>query len=110
MSDPRRARICAESELAERQARGFFVAGREVVLVRVGTAVHAYVNRCPHRGTSLDWAPNRFMSADGQHLQCATHGALFRPEDGVCVLGPCAGEKLEPLRIERVDGDVWLVR
>lgn len=110
MSTPVRARVCAQSELPNRQARGFFVAGLEIVLIRIDDAVHAYENRCPHKGTSLDWAPNRFMSADGEHLQCATHGALFRPHDGVCVLGPCAGDQLTRLPIECVDGAIWLVR
>lgn len=110
MSTSPRERVCAQSELPNRQARGFFVGDVDIVLIRIDEVVHAYENRCPHKGTSLDWAPNRFMSADGEHLQCATHGALFRPHDGVCVLGPCAGEKLSPLRIECLDGDVWLVR
>ena len=105
-----RQRLCAEAELPERGARGFAADGLEVVLVRRGAAIFAYHNRCPHRGTTLDWAPDRFMSADGELLQCATHGALFRVEDGSCVGGPCQGDRLAALRIERVDGEVWLVR
>lgn len=105
-----RVRLCAEAELVESFARGFFVAGFELVLARLGSEIFAYQNRCPHRGTTLDWAPDRFMSADGKLLQCATHGALFRIEDGFCVSGPCQGQALAPLCIECVDGDVWLVR
>ena len=44
-----------------------------------------YVNSCPHLGSPLDWVPNRFLSADGRHVLCATHGALFRIEDGKVV-------------------------
>jgi nitrite reductase/ring-hydroxylating ferredoxin subunit len=85
--------------------------GRDEVLVtRMGEQLFAYENRCPHRGTTLDWAPDRFMTEDSTHLQCATHGALFRLEDGVCVQGPCLGQALTALCIERVDGQVWLVR
>lgn len=105
-----RVRLCAERELPLLGARGFFAAGLELLVARRGDAIFAYENRCPHRGTTLDWAPDRFMSADGELLQCATHGALFRIEDGHCVLGPCQGQQLTPLRIERVDGEVWLVR
>jgi nitrite reductase/ring-hydroxylating ferredoxin subunit len=36
------------------------------------------------------------------------HGALFRPEDGFCVSGPCAGESLKQLKLELRDGAVWL--
>jgi nitrite reductase/ring-hydroxylating ferredoxin subunit len=105
-----RVRLCAEHELPALGARGFHAAGVELLVVRRGDAIHAYENRCPHRGTTLDWAPDRFMSADGELLQCATHGAVFRIEDGFCVHGPCQGELLTPLNIERVDGEVWLVR
>jgi nitrite reductase/ring-hydroxylating ferredoxin subunit len=105
-----RVRLCAEQELPSSGARGFHVLGLELLVVRRGEAIFAYQNRCPHRGTTLDWFADRFMSADGELLQCATHGALFRIEDGFCVDGPCQGEQLNPLRIERVDGEVWLVR
>lgn len=103
-------RVCSEAELPDGQTRGFFIDGLELVIARRGAKLYAYLNRCPHRGTTLDWLPDRFMSADSQHLQCATHGALFRIEDGVCLRGPCLGESLTAQRIECVDGDVWLVR
>ena len=56
-----------------------------------------YHNRCPHRGTPLDWQPGQFLDREGAHLVCATHGALFRLADGFCVAGPCAGDALSPL-------------
>ncbi len=65
---------------------------------------HAYVNRCPHAGTPLDLWPNEFLSEDGQHLVCATHGAIFGPDTGACLEGPCPGARLERLPIER-DGE-----
>ena len=65
-----------------------------------------YVNSCPHTGVNLEWMPDRFFSADGRYLQCATHGALFRPEDGYCVGGPCTGQSLQPLVSRVEDGFV----
>jgi len=65
-----------------------------VAIVRDGI-LHCYLNRCPHRGTELDWIPGRFLDPAGQHLQCATHGALFDMVSGVCIAGPCHGEALE---------------
>jgi nitrite reductase/ring-hydroxylating ferredoxin subunit len=105
-----RLRLCAEAELPERGARAFHAGGLEVLLARRGGAIYAYQNRCPHRGTTLDWVPDRLLSADGEMLQCATHGALFRIDDGFCVGGPCLGDRLASLCIERIDGEVWLVR
>jgi nitrite reductase/ring-hydroxylating ferredoxin subunit len=68
---------------------------------------HAYVNRCPHRGTPLDLWPNEFLSADGRLVVCATHGAAFAPDTGRCLDGPCPGTALERLAVSR-DG-AWLV-
>jgi len=61
----------------------------------------AYVNCCPHVGTPLDLWPNEFWSEDGRHLVCATHGAVFAPDTGVCVEGPCPGARLEELAVVR---------
>ncbi len=69
---------------------------------------HAYVNRCPHAGTPLDWWPNEFWTEDGRYLICATHGAVFGPDTGICVDGPCPGARLERLVVER-DGDALLI-
>ena len=69
---------------------------------------HAYVNRCPHVGTPLDLWPNEFFTEDGRWLVCSTHGAIFTPSTGVCVAGPCAGDRLHPLPVRR-DGDVLVV-
>jgi len=62
---------------------------------------YAYVNRCPHAGAPLDAWPNEFFTEDGRFLICATRGAIFAPETGVCVEGPCPGARLQPMRVER---------
>ena len=72
--------------------------------MRRGPAVHAYVNRCPHRGTPLDLVPDQLFHRDGRHLVCATHGAIFRVEDGVCISGPCYGDQLTPVPLADRDG------
>jgi hypothetical protein len=53
--------------------------------------------------------PDRFISADGGFIQCATHGARFRFEDGYCVGGPCAGQSLRALAVSVHNGAVWLL-
>jgi nitrite reductase/ring-hydroxylating ferredoxin subunit len=67
---------------------------------------HAYVNRCPHAGTPLDLWPNEFLSEDGRHLVCATHGAVFGPDTGICLEGPCPGARLERLPVRREGEDL----
>jgi nitrite reductase/ring-hydroxylating ferredoxin subunit len=68
-------------------------------VVNHGGRHHAYVNRCPHAGTPLDLWPNEFWTEDGQYLICATHGAIFAPDSGVCVEGPCPGARLERVAV-----------
>jgi nitrite reductase/ring-hydroxylating ferredoxin subunit len=67
---------------------------------------HAYVNRCPHAGTPLDQWPNEFLTEDGRYLICATHGAVFAPDTGRCLEGPCPGARLERLSVEGRGGEL----
>ncbi|HKK04256.1 MAG TPA: Rieske 2Fe-2S domain-containing protein [Gammaproteobacteria bacterium] len=103
-----RHRLCAVAELAEAQARQFALPLAErsldVFVVKWRGHLYAYINSCPHTGAGLNWVPHEFFDPDYQHLQCATHGALFRPDDGVCVWGPCAGQALSPVAVEIEDG------
>jgi nitrite reductase/ring-hydroxylating ferredoxin subunit len=77
-------------------------------LVRVGDAVHAYVNHCPHAGRQLNQLPDRFLTPDGKLIQCMAHGALFEMTTGECVGGPCAGESLTRIDVVVVAGQIQL--
>lgn len=86
------------------------VTGEEpAFLVRYQGRVRAYLNRCAHVPVELDWLPGRFFDDSGLYLICATHGALYEPESGRCVAGPCRGGRLIPLKVEERDGGVYLV-
>ena len=63
----------------------------------------AYVNRCRHMATPLDFVRDEFLSDDGRYLRCYTHGALYEFATGLCIEGPCKGESLYrlPVRIDR---------
>lgn len=102
--------LCALSDIVDGQAKGFtFGSGLHqlnVLVARQGNQAFAYVNSCPHVGTPLDWQPDRFMSVDGLMLQCATHGARFLIENGLCIHGPCKGESLQPLTLQITDGQI----
>jgi nitrite reductase/ring-hydroxylating ferredoxin subunit len=78
---------------------------RSVLVGRVDGEWRAYVNECRHRALPLDLGASSPMSEDGEHLLCHQHGALYRRRDGMCVLGPCAGEKLTPVAVARVVED-----
>jgi nitrite reductase/ring-hydroxylating ferredoxin subunit len=108
----RRVALCRAEELAEGTGRGFRLGeGTEqvaVFVIRWRGALYAYRNSCPHVGTPLDWLPDRFFDRAGAFLLCGTHGALFRPEDGLCVRGPCTGKHLAAAPIRVDDGVVRL--
>lgn len=78
-----------------------------LILVRLGEVAHAYLNICPHAGRRLDWAPGKFLLKDGI-LICAAHGASFQTGDGLCVGGPCRGDRLRAVDVAVVDGEVRL--
>jgi len=75
----------------------------DAFLVNDRGRLHAYVNRCRHMATPLDFIRDQFLSADGRYLMCYTHGALYEFGTGVCVDGPCKGEALHrlPVRVDR---------
>lgn len=77
-------------------------------VVRVGDAVHAYLNRCPHAGRPLNFMPGRFLTPDGELLQCHAHGALFEKHTGLCIAGPCVDESLRRIAVHLADGQVRL--
>jgi nitrite reductase/ring-hydroxylating ferredoxin subunit len=76
--------------------------------VRWHGGVYAYVNQCPHAGGPLDFE-GQIIESSGRYLMCARHGAIFEPDTGKCVGGPCRGARLTPLAVhETADGSVWL--
>ncbi|CAG9171792.1 hypothetical protein LMG23992_02036 [Cupriavidus laharis] len=77
--------------------------------VRFDGVVHGYLNQCAHVPMELDWQEGRFFESSGLYLICATHGAMYEPDSGQCVGGPCRGAALAKLRIEERDGKVFWV-
>ena len=109
LADPPMRALCRVDEIAEGGSRGFGPAPggfTGLFAVRRGGQVYVYVNSCPHIGTPLDWTPDRFLTADGQRIVCATHGAEFGIEDGACLRGPCLGGRLETVMIQIKDGTI----
>jgi nitrite reductase/ring-hydroxylating ferredoxin subunit len=40
-------------------------------------------------------------------LICATHGALYEPDSGVCIDGPCRGTRLAPVAMNERGGGIY---
>lgn len=68
----------------------------------------AYLNSCPHTGANLNWQPGQFFSYDDKFIECSLHGALFEKGSGLCVRGPCTGQKLRAIKLMEKDGCLYL--
>lgn len=94
--------------IADGKARNYVleIGGRRFhgFVVRRGEQVFGYVDGCPHMGLPLAQKLDDYMSADGSLIACSWHGALFEPDTGRCVGGPCIGAALRPWPVEVRDG------
>ena len=75
-------------------------------VVRHGGRVVGYLNRCAHVPVALDWFEGEFFDSGKLYLMCSTHGALYAPESGACVGGPCRGGHLRPIAVREADGRI----
>ena len=104
------ARLCALGDIADPGTKGFVFREGEALfagfLLRRGDAVVGYIDRCPHIGTPLGFIKDRYLTRENDLIVCATHGALFRLGDGLCIAGPCEGQALWTWDVEVVGGEV----
>jgi nitrite reductase/ring-hydroxylating ferredoxin subunit len=104
--------LCRSDALAERgQAVLFdvlhFRQPAHAFALRFEGRVVAYLNRCVHVPTELDWQPGEFFDSAKEYILCSIHGAAYHPADGRCVSGPCGRGRLTVLRVEERDGQVY---
>ena len=104
--------LCSLAELEQTGSHGFAVGEGDWPLrgfvVKTATGIAAYVNYCPHAGHPLNIRPNRFLTPDGNLILCCSHGALFARDNGLCIAGPCQGQRLTPIPVDVVSGYVLL--
>ncbi len=104
--------LCRADELQE---RGLAV-GFDVLLwrqpargfaLRFDGNVVAYLNRCAHVPTEMDWQPGQFLDADKRFIICSIHGATYEPRTGRCTGGPCDRGRLMAIDVSERDGQVY---
>lgn len=78
-------------------------------VVRYNGEVYGYINQCAHVPVELDWNEGDFFDLTRHYLICATHGAHYQPQTGYCVMGPCKGRSLKPLKVLEQDQQVFLM-
>jgi nitrite reductase/ring-hydroxylating ferredoxin subunit len=104
--------VCASADLEERGKAVVFdvMLWREparAFALRFDGRVVAYMNRCAHVPTELDWQPGEFLDLDKRWIICSIHGATYEPTDGYCIAGPCRGQRLMALQVVERDGQVY---
>ena len=101
--------LCTLADLADPGSKGFMFREGDYLFLgfvtRTGGKVAGWIDRCPHAGMPLAMLPDRYLTREGNLILCASHGALFRPSDGLCLGGPCAGKSLWPWAVT-VEGGV----
>ena len=109
----KKTKIYKFDDLSDIDARGLVATvdgkQRNIFVVRKGAQVFAYLNWCPHNQVLIDQIPNKFFNSDMSYIQCSKHGALFKINNGLCVEGPCEGERLKSLDVNIEDGIIYLV-
>jgi len=104
-------RLCASADLVERGRAVLFDvlhfhAPARAFALRFDGRVVAYLNRCVHVPTELDWQPGEFLDAEQRFIVCSIHGASYEPGDGRCVGGPCGTGRLVTIAAVESDGAV----
>ena len=69
------------------------------LLLRSGTEVKAYVNRCAHFGVPLAARQDLLIFQAHTSLTCNVHYARYRWSDGTCAGGECEGVGLLPIPV-----------
>ena len=104
--------LCASDALAERgSACVFDVLHRgesaRAFALRIEGHVVAYLNRCVHVPTEMDWQPGEFLDGAREWILCSMHGAAYDPRNGRCIGGPCGRGRLTPIEVRELDGQVY---
>jgi nitrite reductase/ring-hydroxylating ferredoxin subunit len=77
-------------------------------VVRQGGKVYAYQTCCAHLGHPLNWMPDGFLTKDNTAIICASHGAQYEIDTGLCFRGPCIGKSLRTLDVEIRGGTIYV--
>ncbi|HTY71650.1 MAG TPA: Rieske (2Fe-2S) protein [Actinomycetes bacterium] len=75
----------------------------DVVVVRIGARMAAFLNQCAHQALPLDDA---VLDAGSGTLTCPWHGFSYDALTGECLSAP--GATLEPLAVRVRDGRLWV--
>lgn len=114
MVNPERLRLCHLEQLAPGQSLGFRIKSKgqdDLFLINNGGDIVGYKNSCPHwPGSTMPVLKNRYLDSESRYIVCGGHGALFEVDSGLCIKGPCIGQRLIPINLEVTEmGDIFFI-
>lgn len=100
-SDKKKHLICKLEDLNESGCYGWDGIINDIAiqcfLILHHSKVYSYLNNCPHTGVSLDWLPNQFLDSKNEFIH------------GLCLHGPCVGDRLQIINNEIIKGKIYLI-
>lgn len=81
--------------------------GQKAFVIRWQGQLHGWINECQHASVPMDFDGD-ILESGRQFILCPYHGAIYQPDTGKCVGGPCRGSSLDAVAVEERDGTVWL--
>ena len=81
--------------------------GQKAFVIRWQGGLHGYINECQHASVPMDFEGD-VLESERQFILCPYHGAIYQPDTGKCVGGPCRGSTLDAVPVEERDHKIWL--
>lgn len=104
--------LCALADLDVAGAKEIVLAKNgapyPIIVVKDTAGLRAFENACPHARLPLNGGDQSFYDVSRTVLVCVNHGAHFDPVTGVCIRGPCKGERLRAFPVT-TDGESVLI-
>ncbi|QLQ32334.1 MAG: Rieske 2Fe-2S domain-containing protein [Candidatus Thiothrix singaporensis] len=104
--------VCAADALQEKQFLLVEVSYRgephSAIVLRYAGSAFAYLNQCVHMPRPLTCERDAIFDAQANRLRCSMHGIVYDPQTGESLSALCQGERLQALRLEELDGKLFI--
>lgn len=81
----------------------------EGFIIRYQGKIYAYINLCPHAYEPIVFGHQSAFNSDKRYIVCREHFAMFNPETGVCVSGPCPIADLVKIEVVEKEDMIYVV-
>lgn len=104
--------VCASGSLTEKQHIIFKLRYKgephSGIVFRFKGKVFAYLNQCVHMPKPLNCQRDTVFDDQRALLRCSMHGIVYEPETGKSLSTMCHGERLQALRLNETDGNIYI--